>query len=193
MNERGLPVVLSSPSGCGKSTVIQHILKLRPDIVFSVSSTTRPPRHYEEDGIHYRFISEDEFRAGIKAGRFLEWEQVHGNLYGTDRLVIEENLSVGKHVILDLDVNGRERIQNTYPEAIIIFLYPPSKKELRKRLTLRGTDSSEDISQRISRYPMEMDKGKEYTFQILNDNLDHTIDEVIRIIDNKGQLQEVIK
>jgi len=186
LNKRRLPVVISAPSGTGKTTIISEILKQRSDLVFSVSATTRKPRPGEIDGIHYRFISREEFKRGIDEGRFAEWEEIHGEFYGTEALPLGRALSQGKHVLLDLDVIGGERMKVVYPETVLIFLYPPSLEELRRRLKNRGTETEESLTRRLERYPMEKEKGKKYPFQIMNDEIARTTEEVLRIINNNS-------
>ncbi len=152
-----------------------------------MSCTTRPIRHYEIDGVHYHFLSQDEFESRINAGRFLEYEEVHGNLYGTDRDVIEAALTAGKNVLLDIDVNGGEALQDVFPESVLIFLYPPSIEELRHRLRKRGSDDEASIERRLSRYPMEKEKGDAYPFRIVNDDLEKTVLEVLKVIEQNSE------
>ncbi len=177
-------MVLSAPSGGGKSTIIKEILKRRPDFIYSVSSTTRPKREYEINGQHYHFLTREEFERGIAENRFIEYEEVHGHLYGTDQTLINKALNEGKNVILDLDVNGGLFIAKKYPETILIFIYPPSIEVLKERLLKRGSDTPEAIEKRLSRYPMEKAKGDLYPFRIINENLEETITQILKIIDN---------
>ncbi len=184
MSSRGTLIVISAPSGGGKSTVIKEIRKRRPDITYSISCTTRPIRHYEKEGVHYYFLTKEEFEHRIAAGRFLEWEEVHGNLYGTDHDTIEESLEAGKNVLLDIDVNGGEAIQQSFPDSLLIFLYPPSLEDLRRRLKERGSDDDVSIERRLSRYAMEKEKGDAYPFRIVNDDLEKTVMAVIKLIED---------
>lgn len=183
LSKPGKLIVLSAPSGGGKSTIIKEILKQRPDCVYSVSCTTRPKREYEIEDIHYHFLDQEDFLSRIAAGVFLEWEQVHGDYYGTDRREIEAALSQGRSVLLDLDVNGGERILEYFPDSILIFIYPPSLDELRNRLAKRGSDSPEAIEKRLSRYPMEKAKGDCYPYRVVNDRLDETVERVLQILE----------
>lgn len=191
MNRRGRPIVLSAASGTGKTTIIKELMSRKPDLVFSVSSTTRKPRKGEVQGVHYNFISREEFQRGIKEGLFAEWEEVHGEFYGTNRSMLNETLETGEHVLLDLDVNGGERLKAGYPETILIFLYPPSREELRHRLITRDTETEDSLRRRLERYPMESEKGKKYTYRIMNDEVERATDEVLRIINSNGILEDL--
>lgn len=174
---------MSGSSGGGKTTIIHELLKLRPEFIFSVSSTTREPRIHEQDGVDYNFLSLEEFTKRREADEFLEWAEVHGEYYGTERRQIEEFLKSGKDVILDLDVYGASSIHEQFPEAILIFIYPPSIEELRKRLENRGTNTPEQIERRLSRYPFEKERSAQYPFHVLNDNLMDTVASILKIID----------
>lgn len=184
MNNAGLIIVISGPSGSGKSTVIREILAQRTDCTRSVSYTTRLRRPYEVNGVHYRFISRTQFEEGIASGRFLEWAEVHGEYYGTDRYEIERTLESGRHVIMDIDVNGGENIRKIYPDqAVLIFLHPPSPEELRRRLRARGTDDYQSIERRLARYPFEKSRGDNYDYLLVNEDLNRTVAEIMEIID----------
>ncbi len=185
--ERGRLVVLSGPSGSGKSTVIREILERRKDCVYSISSTTRPMRDYEVNGREYRFLTREEFFRNRQEDRFIEWSEVHGEFYGTVREEVENELTHGRHILFDIDVIGGERIRSCYPESILIFLYPPSVEELRRRLRLRECDDEKAIEKRLSRYPFEKAKGDKYPFRIVNDDLEQTIAQVLKIIDNESE------
>ncbi len=156
-----------------------------PEFVYSVSTTTRPPRRYEIDGKDYNFINGEEFKKRIDKGEFVEWSEVHGNYYGTERAMIQRELDQGHHVLLDIDVNGGEVIQQLFPDSILIFLEPPSIEELRTRLRKRGTDDEASIERRLSRFPMEKAKGFKYPQRLVNDDLEQTIAQVLGLINKK--------
>jgi guanylate kinase len=168
---RGLLFVISAPSGVGKTTLIQRILSERPDLRFSVSCTTRPPRPGEVPGKDYHFLSDDEFDSGIESGRFLEWAGVHDRRYGTDGEQIENWLCGGTDVLLDIDVQGALQVRCSYPEAHTIFILPPSLVVLEQRLRKRETDSEEQITKRLLAAGREIQESPWYEFIIVNDEL----------------------
>ncbi|MBN1154038.1 guanylate kinase [candidate division KSB1 bacterium] len=180
----GLLVILSSPSGGGKTTVIQRLLKTNEfDFKYSISATTRQPRPGEIDGIDYFFLSEHQFREKIDRNDFIEWERVHDYYYGTPRDQIESWLNEDKVVLLDIDVQGGLRIRQEYAEnSVTIFIAPPSVDELIRRLRNRKTDSHGEIEKRLRRVPLEMERGKQFDHVIVNNDLEVTIAEVIRVI-----------
>ena len=181
MKTKPLFIVMSAPSGCGKSTLIDMLLQEYHDIVYSISCTTRAPRGDEEDGLDYHFLSKERFEELIGEDAFLEYANVHDNYYGTLRAPIEEVLSEGSSMILDIDVQGaakvRERVRalpNTDPLSIghvDIFVMPPSMDELRARLEGRGTDSRESIERRLANAEGEIARAGEYMYKVVNDDL----------------------
>ena len=181
MKTKPLFIVMSAPSGCGKSTLIDMLLQEYHDIVYSISCTTRAPRGDEEDGLDYHFLSRERFEELIGEDAFLEYANVHDNYYGTLRAPIEEVLSEGSSMILDIDVQGaakvRERVRalpNTDPLKIgyvDIFVMPPSMDELRARLEGRGTDSRESIERRLANAEGEIARAGEYMYKVVNDDL----------------------
>ena len=181
MKTKPLFIVMSAPSGCGKSTLIDMLLQEYHDIVYSISCTTRAPRGEEEDGLDYHFLSKERFEELIGENAFLEYANVHDNYYGTLRAPIEEVLSEGSSMILDIDVQGaakvRERVRalpNTDPLKIgyvDIFVMPPSMDELRARLEGRGTDSRESIERRLANAEGEIARAGEYMYKVVNDDL----------------------
>ena len=181
MKTKPLFIVLSAPSGCGKSTLIDMLLQEYPDLVYSISCTTREPRGEEEDGLDYYFLTRERFEELLAERAFIEHAQVHGNYYGTLKSPIAEVLAEGNSMILDIDVQGAAKVReyvkslpNTDPMKIgyvDIFVNPPSLEELRARLEGRGTDSPEVIERRLANADGEMARAEEYMFQVTNDDL----------------------
>ena len=174
--KKGLLIVLSGPSGCGKGTMVAEILK-RGDCAVSVSATTRAPREGEVDHVHYHFISREEFERRIAEDGFLEHAQYVGNYYGTPRKEVEEMRAQGKHVILEIEVQGAFQIREKCPDAILVFTVPPTLDELRRRLHKRGTETEEVIEQRVARAAEELPLAKQYDYIILNDDLQDAVDD----------------
>ncbi len=170
--ERGIIFVVSAPSGTGKTTLCKMLLSDLEGIVFSVSYTTRPPRKGEVNGRDYFFVSEEEFRELIKKGELVEYALVYGNFYGTSKSFIEEKISNGLDVLLDIDVQGAKRILEYYTDAVGIFIFPPSFDELRRRLEKRGTDSPEAVETRLMIAKKEMKMADMYHYWIVNDHLE---------------------
>jgi guanylate kinase len=182
--KKGKLVALSAPSGAGKSTIAKFLLERNPDFKLSISATTRPPRFTETHGVDYYFMSKEEFLKRVERGEFLEYEEVHGNYYGTLKATIDELLSQGATVILDIDVNGALNIKKHYPDALLIFIKPPSIEELRRRLMSRKTETPESIEKRLQRLPLEYEKAEKFDVQVINDNLEETIQKIEEIIKN---------
>jgi guanylate kinase len=168
----GFLLVVSGPSGAGKGTLVSHLIRQRPDCVFSVSATTRPRRGPEKDGREYLFLSHDEFVARREAGYFLEWAEVHGNLYGTPVNEVDAQVRAGRVVVLDLDVQGGASVRRVRPDAVSVFVYPPSLDSLRERLVARATDSPQVIEQRMGNAPGELAQWVHYDYVIMNDRLE---------------------
>lgn len=181
MSSGGL-IVFASPAGGGKSTVIRRLRDTHPDWGFSVSATTRAPRSGEADGREYYFLSREEFVRRVETGEFLEHEDVHGNLYGTLRPITMERVQRGETLIFDLDVKGALNVKEAFPEALSIFLLPPSREILRQRLEGRKTEPPEVVERRLSRADMELALAPRFDVQIVNDVLDTTVAEVERAI-----------
>lgn len=175
---QGKIIVISAPSGSGKSTIINSILEEGCfDMDFSVSATNRNPRPGEENGVHYHFLSTEEFRNAVESGQFIEWEEVYpGRYYGTLRSEIDRMLRKGRNVILDIDVRGALNVKKIYGDiARTIFVAPPSIDELRRRLKLRGTDDEERINTRIGRAEYELGLAPQFDERVVNDELDKAI------------------
>lgn len=168
---RGLLFVISAPSGAGKTTLCSMVRSEFPDLLYSVSYTTRKPRNGEREGVDYHFIEPAEFRQRIREGRWAEWAEVHGNLYGTSADFIDENLCAGKDILLDIDVQGTLQILKRYPQAITIFILPPDFDTLRRRLEARGTEAAEEIAARLANAKAEMGRSDIYRHVIVNDRL----------------------
>ncbi|MCK9173952.1 MAG: guanylate kinase [Desulforhopalus sp.] len=180
---KGRLFVISAPSGAGKTTLLKRVMAELPGLAFSVSHTTRQPRFGEKDGIDYHFVSHDGFRRMIDAGEFLEFAEVHANLYGTNRQSVVAQAEGGSDVILDIDVQGAEIIRN---ERIIsaahIFIAPPGLKELERRLRGRGTENDSTITLRMKNAEQEMAAASEYQYLMVNDDLDSAVDTLKSII-----------
>ena len=175
-------IAFSSPSGGGKTTIIKTILKAHKNTRLSISATTRLPRHNEKNGVDYYFLSNNEFNGKIENGDFLEYEKVHGNLYGTLKAEIDKAIIQNLSLIFDVDVKGALNIKKEYPHAILIFIKPPSIEELEKRLKGRETESHETISKRLTRMELEFNAGKNFDYTVINDELQKAILEVEEII-----------
>jgi len=178
----GFLVVLSSPSGGGKTTIARAVLARRDWTTYSVSTTTRKQRPGEVDGHSYKFVTEEQFRHIADSGGFAEWARVHGNLYGTEKEFIEKAISTGFAVVMDIDIQGAEKIRKNYPEAVSIFIIPPDLKSLEARLRNRGTESPESFSVRMENARKECAVAPEYDYLVINDDLERAIEMVDSII-----------
>ena len=179
----GLLIVISAPSGAGKTSILFEGLKKHPDVKFSVSATTRKPREGEVDGVNYYFVSDDEFETARIAGDLLEWNTIHGNKYGTMKSIVEEFLENGDSVILDTDTVGAFNIRKQFPEAVLIFIVPPSPEVLRERLEQRKTETPESIETRLKNYPGEISRMDEYDYIIVNDDFDKAVSQFNTVIE----------
>jgi guanylate kinase len=167
----------------GKGTVVQRVLEARPDLVFSVSYTTRRPRAGEVDGRHYRFISDAEFSRLIEEGSFLEWAEIFGERYGTPAEEVHGALDEGHDVLLELDIQGARRVREKTPQAILVFLQPPSEEELARRLAARGTESGEALETRTMEAQKEMAESSWFDHVVVNDHVDEAVGQVLAIIE----------
>jgi guanylate kinase len=172
---KGSIFVISAPSGAGKTTICREIMKLRDNLRQSVSFTTRPPREGEVNDTDYTFVSEQEFRGMIGRQEFVEWAEVHGNLYGTSKSRLEGLLAQGYDVILDIDTNGATQIKNIYGEGVFVFILPPSMETLRDRLQNRQSDRVEEIEKRLRRAGDEIRDYSRYDYVIVNDSVDEAV------------------
>lgn len=184
MTSRGKLVVFSAPSGAGKSSLITSVMPLIPSLRYSVSATTRKPRVGEVDGIHYFFLDQTLFRAMIAAGEFAEWNEVHGNLYGTPRSFLDQATSRGENVVLDLDVVGKRSFDKIYPDNVGILILPPSIEELERRLRGRGTDPEEVIQVRMRNALSELSQAESgnFRYRLVNDDFDRARQELLDIL-----------
>jgi guanylate kinase len=182
MTRKGSLVIVSGPSGAGKSALVNAVLASMSGLSFSVSYTTRMPRGTERDGYEYHFVTKDEFRSLIDKGEFLEWAEVYGNYYGTARRFIEDELAAGKDVLLDIDVQGANTMLRVRPDAVTVFIMPPSYQVLRTRLENRKLDKQYVIEQRLRIARSEIAQFRDYHYLIVNDSLDTSVDELKAII-----------
>ena len=181
----GKIIVISGASGVGKSTILAEVMKARQDLVFSVSATTRPMRPGEADGVNYHFISRESFLDMVRKGEFLEYDEHHDNLYGTLFSAVKDATEKG-HVVLDIEPNGAMNVRRKYPDAILIFIMPPSWEALEARLRGRGDTPEEQVQTRLTRARWEMDQADKYDYQVINDQVETCVAEVLKIIADKA-------
>jgi guanylate kinase len=179
-------VILSAPSGGGKTTIARLLESRRDDVGFSVSATTRPPRAGEKNGVDYHFLSRNEFLRRTDAGEFLEWAEYAGHLYGTLNAEVDRLLDQGKHVILDIEVQGAEQVRRRRGDALAIFIVPPMADELLRRLTGRHSETREEIARRIAQADRELEVATGFDYLIVNDDLERAVETVGAIIDGKS-------
>jgi guanylate kinase len=177
------PLVLSSPSGGGKTTIARMLLERRDDLGYSVSCTTRRPRPGEVEGRDYFFVGTEEFLERRSRGEFAESAEVHGNLYGTLRREVDRVLGAGKHVVMDIDVQGARQFVGAYPESVLLFLLPPSADVLIDRLTSRNTDERDNVRRRLAEARAELAAAGDYHYVVVNDALESTYRQVAAVID----------
>ena len=171
---RGNLYIVSAPSGSGKTTLLQHLVTKFDHLLFSISYTTRAPRGHEEDGTEYFFIDRDEFQGMVDRREFLESAEYHGNLYGTSRHFVEENIASGRAVILDIDVQGAQQVKDQIEGAVTIFLMPPSFTELERRLKERRLEDDETIRRRLAIAKKEILRYNDYDYVVINDKIDES-------------------
>ncbi|MCH2050107.1 MAG: guanylate kinase [Trichodesmium sp. ALOHA_ZT_67] len=180
--QTGKLIVLTGPSGVGKGTLLSCLLHRHPGLVFSVSVTTRSPRPGEVEGKSYFFVDHDQFREMIESEELLEWAEYAGNFYGTPRVPVIENIEQGRSMILEIELQGARQIQRTFPDALRIFILPPSMAELEERLWGRGQDSEEAIAKRLQRATEELEAATEFDIQLVNDSIEDTLQNLDKIL-----------
>ena len=183
IHKPGFLFIISAPSGAGKSTLCHAVLDRFTDLVYSVSYTTRSPRSGEQNGVNYHFIVKEEFEKGIASGQWAEWAEVHDHYYGTSADFLAGELSLGRDILLDIDIQGTRQILQRYPDAVTIFIVPPSLETLKSRLQSRGTDSPEVIAVRLKNARKEMAQKDLYRHIITNDRLADAVAELIAIFE----------
>lgn len=175
-------IIVSAPSGAGKTTLVSEVLNRDARIKPSVSFTSRAPRNVEKDGVHYNFVSAEEFDAMIERGDFLEWAEVHGNLYGTSRRLVERLRGEEFDVILTIDVQGAEQARRLFPDAVGVFILPPSYQTLLDRLDTRGANGAEDLQIRLRNALDELAQAKHFDYIVINDDLTQATNELAAIV-----------
>lgn len=183
VHRKGLLIVVTGPSAVGKGTICQALLNENPTIQFSVSCTTRKPRPGEVNGVEYFFLSHEEFKSKIEAGAFLEWAEVYGNYYGTLKSYVDDVRASGKDIILDIDRVGARSVRETYPDAVWIYVIPPSMEALRQRISARGGDSPEAVARRLAEAPKWIEEGLTYDYVIINDDLHRAVQQLRSIVE----------
>lgn len=179
--------IISGSSGVGKGTVIKEFLKNADNIYLSVSTTTRNPRDGEVHGVNYFYVNKDDFKKAVENGDFLEWAEFGGNCYGTSRSAVEKTLQKGKNVLLEIEVQGAKQVKEKMPEAVTIFILPPSIEEIEKRLRGRGTETEEAIAKRLKAIEFESQEAQHYDYKVVNDLVERAADEISKIYEkHKG-------
>lgn len=201
MKERGLLIVISGPSGAGKGTICSELRKEMPNLVYSVSMTTRDPRVGEKEGINYFFRTKEQFEELLAQGDFLEYAKVYDNYYGTPKAHVMELLDEGKHVILEIDIQGAMQVKDAFSDGVFIYIVPPSLSVLSNRLNGRGTDAQDVINKRLSLASSELALAHRYDYIVVNDILDEAVEKVASILRaeackisrNKEKIQDIYK
>lgn len=197
---KGMLIVVSGPSGCGKGTVLAEILK-SDKIFYSVSATTRSPRPGETDGVNYYFLTKEKFETLIEEDGMLEYASYCGNYYGTPKKPVEDMLEQGKHVILEIEVQGAMKVMEKCPEAVFVFILPPSLKELERRLNKRGTEAEDVIKKRLSEAAGEIKQAYKYNYAVINGELSEAVDDLkaiiraeeLKSVNSKNNIDEVLE
>jgi len=183
LNERGLLIVISGPSGVGKGTVRKALFEMEGhDLVYSTSMTTRPPREGEVDGVDYYFVSKEEFEQRIKDDKFLEYAMFVGNYYGTPKDKVEEQMALGKEVVLEIEVQGAAQVRERARDGVFIFIAPPNKEALYRRLLRRGTEGTKTIQKRMDKADREFPLAHKYDYIVVNDEVRNAADRIMAIV-----------
>ena len=182
MNKKGLLIVLSGPSGSGKGTICKSFLEKNEKVGLSISATTRAPRDGEVDGTHYFFIDKPKFEEMIQKKELLEYVHVFDNYYGTPKKYVDDKIESGDDVILEIEIEGAKNIKTSYPDAVLIFVLPPTIEELRRRICSRGTETMEQIEKRLDRSIREISEIEQYSYFIVNDDLEYSVKELEAIV-----------
>ena len=185
------PIIVSSPSGAGKNSVCDAVVEKCPDVIYSISYTTRPIRTTEQDGIDYHFVSEEKFKKMIEEDAFLEWAQYLGHFYGTSKKMVEETISRKMFIILAIETKGALQFMKRRPDALSIFIFPPSMKELERRLINRKTETADEIKIRMQNAQNEIADCVYYDRFVINDDIDCVSDEVIKMIHKKSEGKDI--
>jgi guanylate kinase len=180
-------IVISAPSGSGKTTIVRELRRRHPELEFSVSATTRPRRPREVDGKDYLFLNSQAFQEKMTAGELVEWEEIYGDYYGTPASEVERALKEGKPMIFDVDVKGALSIKKRYPQAVLVFIKPPSIEALKERLMKRRTETEEALRKRLDRVHMELEQERYFDFSVVNEDVDRAVDRVEEIAGLKKQ------
>lgn len=188
MNGHGRVVVVSGPAGVGKTTICDLLVR-EPNFVRSISATTRLPRPGERDGIDYQFMNPLAFEKAAAEGQFLEWANVYGKYYGTPRGPVEERLRQGRNVVLNIDVQGAAQVRGSGLPIVSFFLMPPSREALRERIRRRATETAEEIERRLRAADFEMARAREYDYQIVNDEIGRTVQNILSILEQRGGIE----
>lgn len=182
MHNRGLLIVISGPSGAGKGTICKALLEKRDDLFISVSATTRSPRAGEVDGVNYHFLTKEDFIARVEKNDFLEYANVHGNMYGTPKFKVEEMLAEGKNVILEIDIQGALKVKENFSEGVFIFILPPSMEELKHRIIKRGSETEESLMTRFKNAYQEINYVSKYNYAVVNDTVENAVNKIENIL-----------
>ena len=180
--------VISGPSGAGKGTLVARVRELRSNLGLTVSATTRAPRKGEVDGVSYHFLTRDAFEQKVAAGEFVEWAEVHGNCYGTLVSEVESKLAGGSSLILEIDVQGALQVKKRFPDAVLIFIKPPSLEVLRERLAGRGSETPESLELRMADAEQELALADRYDDVVVNDDLDRATEDLVRVLDKHERI-----